>query len=775
LAVAAHSGREIALKKIGASMNFRAIGMNQVGWGFAPVILALLVAPNLHAQSLRVTAASSSASNTVYDVVFNPAGTTLLNADGGSFKSFRSAVFVPNAATGGSDLLVADTVGGTIVKYAGPTGTPPVSAAIVWSAASNSAGPRGPDGLSVDGAGNLYVVTNSPRPQIWVMQPSASAPGGYAAPILLDSKFAGREVDSLVETVVVPNSLPTAVQAALANNGIHAGDLLALVADNDLDPGDRNEQVTVFNYSAASIKAFLLNPGAAIVPPAIALREAQFPETSKGPLPAGMDIWSADGSLLISTSNGTILQFTLPNTGSPTALWTTNKPTTFAAISCGTPPCPFHKLRTGMQAGNAYAFVTQSTGSSSGNILEFAVPSSTPTPYNGFGFTVSTAVVAANATTTSSSTAGSPAGLALAPAGEVLASTSACASAAGCDPTGGLAHVIVPGTSGVGPQGVHGNIIEQTCIVTDTRLQQDGTCPGNLSIAKQCPGFSASFIPPTICGASGPTANQFAVIQTIANGVDDVPGILVQTQESPTSVIPGTKITPECQDPRQVLGWSPRLGSDEGSIPEGTAVVDVTGFCDKAGASTRGNSIWTIGGQLSPSVSSTTHELVGFTNQKLISLAETIRSANITRPVKEALDVCLVKSAFLLDRGHYSCAARKIWECDEMVADTVKSFSSSTDNPNPYGDVRGRLGSLFYTINSRILHNAPNATWPLSAPPPSCHRECKKDSDTRGDDSRDDSTAGSARKNDDGDDGSDTCDDEDHAGGFGHDGRQVRR
>jgi hypothetical protein len=721
-------------------MIFRALGMKQFGPGFALAIVASLAAPNLPAQSLRVTAANSSAPNGVYDVVFNPAGTTLLNADGVSFQSFRSAVFVPNAATGGSDLLVADTVGGTIVRYAGPTGTPPVSAAIVWSAASNSGGPRRPDGLSVDGAGNLYVVTNSPRPQIWVMQPSSSTPGAYAAPILLDGTFAGWEVDSLVETVVVPNALPAAVQAALANNGIHAGDLLALVADNDLDPGDRVEQVTVFNYSAASIKAFLLNPGHAIAAPAIALREAQFPETSThtGPMPAGMDIWPADGSLLISTNNGTVLQFALPAAGNPTALWTTNKPTTFAAISCGAPPCPFHKLRTGMQAGNAYAFVTQSTGSSSGNILEFAVPLSTPTPYNGFGFTAPTAVVAANATTTSSSTAGSPAGLALAPAGEVLASTAACASAAGCDPTGGLAHVIVPGTSGVGPQGVHGNIIEQTCIVTDTRLQQDGTCPGNLSIAKQCPGFSASFIPPTICGASGPAANQFAVIQTIANGVDDVPGILVQTQESPSAVIPGTKVTPDCQDPRQALGWSPRLGSDEGTIPEGAPVVDITGYCDKAGASTRGNSIWTIGGQLSPTVASTTHELVDFTNQKFISLAETIRSANITTPVKQALDACLVKSAFLLDKRHYSCAARKIWVCDQLVANSATSFSSSTDNPNPYGDVRGRLGSLFYTINTRILHNAPNATWPLSAPPPSCEGECKKDSDARGDDSRDD-------------------------------------
>jgi hypothetical protein len=164
-------------------------------------------------------------------------------------------------------------------------------------------------------------------------------------------------------------------------------------------------------------------------------------------------------------------------------------------------------------------------------------------------------------------------------------------------------------------------------------------------------------------------------------------------------------------------------------------VVDVTGYCDKAGASTRGNSIWTIGGQLSPTVSSTKDELVDFTNQKLISLAETIQSANISRPVKEALDVCLVKSAVLLNTRRYSCAARNVFVCDQVVADTAKSFSSSTGNPNPYGDVRGRLGNLFYTINSRILHNPPNTTWPLAAPPPSC-RDDDHDHDDRGDEGR---------------------------------------
>jgi hypothetical protein len=699
-------------------MSFRASDSFRIIVRFALALSAVACAATLQAQSLRVAAANSSAPNAVYDVLFNPNGTTLLNSDGASFQSFHSLVYVQNSTTGNVDLVVADTAGGSIVRYAGPTGMPLVSSTAVWSAASNVPGPQHPDGLSVDGAGNLYVVTTSPRPQIWVLQPSATAPGGFAAPLLLDSHFAGHEVDSLVETVVVPSTLPAAVQAALASNGIQAGDLLALVSDNDFDPGDPHEKVTVFDYSAASIAAFLADSSVPIAAPSGALLEAQFPETRshESPLPAGMDIWPIDGSLLISTNRGTILEYTLPATASATGLWTGATQTTFADISCGCPPCPFFKLRAGMQAGTAYAFVAQSTGASSGNILQFAVPMSTATPPSGFAFTTPTSTVATSATTTSSTTTGSPEGLALAPATVVVASTASCTSSAGCNPTGGLTHVILPGPSGVGPQGVNGNIIEQTCIVTDTRLQANGSCPGNLSIAAQCPGFSANFIPPSICGASGPAGNQFAIIQSTANGVDNVPGVIVQTQENPAALIPGTLPTPFCP-PDQVLGWSPRYGSSEGSIPEGAAVVDMTGYCDKGGSSTRGNSMWAIGGQLSPAVYSTTRDLVGYADQKLFNLGQTIISAPIAEPVKAQLGLCLLTSAFLLDTWRYADAAYAIYACDQLVANNAASFGASASDPNVYGDVRGRLGSVYYTINSRILQNPPNPIWPLTSAP----------------------------------------------------------
>ena len=118
----------------------------------ALVVGALLATEELLAQSLRVTAANSSAPNAVYDVLFSPAGTTLLNSNGSAIRSFRALAFVPGA-TGGADLVVADSGAGSIVRYVGPTGTPTESSVLVWSAASNVPGPQHPDGLSVDAAG----------------------------------------------------------------------------------------------------------------------------------------------------------------------------------------------------------------------------------------------------------------------------------------------------------------------------------------------------------------------------------------------------------------------------------------------------------------------------------------------------------------------------------------------------------------------------------------------------------------------------------------------
>jgi hypothetical protein len=708
-------------------MNYFEPGKLRVMLRCALTLTTVLASANAGAQSLRVTAANSSAPNAIYDVLFNPAQTTLLNADGAAFKSFHSVVFVSNAGSGGADLLAADTTGGSIVRYFGPTGTPTVSSTLVWSGSSAIPGPKQPDGLSVDAKGNLFVVAsgnNGAKPQLWVLPATpitATKPTGYLAPVLLDQYFNGNEGDSLVETLVVPVPSTAAAQEALTKAGIGVGDLLVLVADGDShgdyghnnsghgdyskdsyghDGGkhDQDERELVYLYTAAQIQK-VISGTAKSVSPRIVSKLCQFPYSS-GAKPNGMDIWPIDGTLLISTSAGTILQVTLG---------TSNAATTFATIACTAGHCPFNKLRTGTQGDNAYAFVTQATSTDSGDVMQFAVPMSSATPHGGFRFTAPTATQA-----TSASTSGAPEGLALAPESlVVVASTAACTSAGGCNPTGALGHVI----AGPAANQVSGNIFEQTCLITDTRLQAGGTCPGTLNIAQLCPGFAANTIPATICGASGPAGNQFAAIQTIANGVDNVPGVLVQTEETPSAVIPGTT-DPSCK--QQVLGWTTRLGSSEGTEPEGASLIDMTGYCDGGGSQTKGNSMWLVGGKLSPSVSSTKPELVSFANQKLANLGKMVEGATIAKPAKAALQICLIVDALLLDTGNYACAARATYDCDQLVADTVKSYGSSPSNPNPYGDARGRLGSLYFTINSRILPNAPNTIWPLKSPPAEC-------------------------------------------------------
>src|SRR5690349_17240054 len=121
--------------------------------------LALLFGASLaaHAQALRVTAANAS-NGAVYDVSFAGSGgfITRLNTDANRHVSFRSLVFIANAATGKIGLLVADTSRGEIVRYANAVG---VSTA-VWNT-TMGAGPTYPDGISVDADGNLYVVSSA--------------------------------------------------------------------------------------------------------------------------------------------------------------------------------------------------------------------------------------------------------------------------------------------------------------------------------------------------------------------------------------------------------------------------------------------------------------------------------------------------------------------------------------------------------------------------------------------------------------------------------------
>jgi hypothetical protein len=100
-------------------------------------------------------------------------------------------------------------------------------------------------------------------------------------------------------------------------------------------------------------------------------------------------------------------------------------------------------------------------------------------------------------------------------------------------------------------------------------------------------------------------------------------------------------------------------------------------------------------------------------------------------PVQQAQDIQI--AADLLSNADTSGSPIT---CDSIVTTFQSSFHEDTGSTppvfNPSGQIRSRLANQYFTINSRILGNLPNATapaWPPSgaqavAPPPSQFTEC---------------------------------------------------
>lgn len=296
-----------------------------------------------------------------------------------------------------------------------------------------------------------------------------------------------------------------------------------------------------------------------------------------------------------------------------------------------------------------------------------------------------------------------------------------CASPSGCDLLGGVIPQKIVGTpdalAELDESG--GTVTEQLCVVhSDPRGANCGamseTGATALDISSVCPGFESTLIPNYLCGGSGPSGTGFAIIRGVADGVDVIPGLFIYSDASNSKALGGTS-NPTC--PNAVAAWVPRPYSVEGTIPEGNILQEWTGFCDPSGSSTKGMSFFAAGLVLTISAlpgHSRTDRLQGFAATKFGNLDTTVSTANIVSTVKAKLQFCISKSEKWFSRQKFACAARRLVKCDAQVVANGNSFSSSEGNSNPYGDIRGRLANLYLTINTRILNNPPNTTWPLS-------------------------------------------------------------
>ena len=651
----------------------------------------LLTAHAFGAGNQLLVTAANSIGNSVYDLTESPnspliGAASAINSDGARHGRFDSLVWLNDTARGSLDLLVADGLDRQILRYSGPNyGT--ASVVYTWPNAGHTA-PE-PNALSVDGAGNLYVVTTSgsTTPSLWVL-PINSA-GAYGAPVLIDHTFGGVHTLSIADTVV----------AGTTTTLWHSGDLLVLVGDS-FDP-------RVLVYSASAIAHVIANPATPLTgPTSTAVSFETF--LRERAVPVGMDQWPIDAthgeSLIFSTTDGRILRYD-------------TKARAFVTNVAGGLGSGLQKLKAGLYANVPYAFVAQVLPHNAGKILQFQPP-----PASGANPPVATI----------SAGVGDPMGIAVTQTDTTAAAN--CVSPGTCNLLSGGISVSI---TAPGADTLSGTFITQSCIVpSDPRVSYPGgtwTCNGGvtLDVSNYCPGFPSTILPGTLCGHAGSSGAGLAVIKGTADGIDPFDNnAFIQTLLDIGVLLPGPHDL-GCS-PLGALAWAPRsdLPGIEGTIVEDATspfYVELTGLCDKGGTITRGNSMYALGVAVNTAPAAMPTGLPGYVTSKYENLSATIADANINSGTAFTLQNCIAGSEAYFNSGvegaanGFACAAYQAVQCDSVVRNNLSAFSSnltpSGGNPNPAGEIDGRLANLFLSINTRVAGNPPNPAWPASDVP----------------------------------------------------------
>jgi len=671
---------------------------------------ALLTFASLHAQTVPVEqfglTGVNSNGNALYNVTVTPntppntgaliSGTAVLNTDGAAQGSFFAVARVPNSVTSAMDLIVADAANNRILRYPGPGPASYAVSTAIFTWSKKGTGPRYPIALAADVAGNVFVATAGPpfdNAALWVL-PFNATTGAYGAPILIDNTC------GIVTEVLVATTAATPV--GTATPAWNVGDVLVL--SNDIF----NARVMV--YSQAAIQGVLANPSKPLNNPTSI---AVSPSLLRGTLPIGMDIWPADAthgvSLLLSTAGGRVMRFD-SGSGAMTADFA-------SGLGLG-----LERIKVGTYSTLTYAFVSQFTPGR-GKILQFGAP-----PASG-----------ANLPLASLSTGNKdPQGLATSSSGSVP--VTACVAPSVCAPLGPQLTTQLSG-AGSGSVPTTAPLLEESCVVkSDPRVTVVGTtwscAGGNLDVANYCPGFPSTVLPGSMCGHSGPTGAGFVVVKSTAKTVDqNANNTFFEHTVDPNVPLPGP-LNLTCPQ-LEVFAWAPRsdLPLIEGTIPEGGPApgsnyfMDLSGFCDDGGGHSHVLSMMAYGLGLNSAPSGMATGLPGFVTDKFTNLTSTISaaSAQIDPSVAATVQGYVNQAQSFFSAGlaesasnGFSCAMNSVASADAYVRANLPAFSglAPPGNPNPAGDIDGRLANLFLPIDLFFLFQPANAGWPTNNVPP---------------------------------------------------------
>jgi hypothetical protein len=670
---------------------------------------AVFAFASLHAQTVPVQQVGVTAVNSDNDALYNvsvtpnvPAntgalitGTQVLNTDAAAHGSYMAVTRVANSVTSTLDLIVADSATYRILRYPGPG---PASYAVstpIFTWSKQGSGPKYPIALAADVAGNVFAVAAGPpfgNAALWLL-PFNATTGAYGAPILVDDT-----VGVAAEVVVATTSATPIGAAAPAWN---TGDVLILVNDS-------NPRVLV--YSQASIAGLLAHPGHQLGSPT---STAVASSLLNGTSPVGMDIWPADAthgvSLLFATLDGRVMRFD-SGAGAMSADFA-------SGLGAG-----LQRIKVGTYSTVTYAFVSQYT-THNGKILQFGAP-----PASGANTPLATLSTGIN----------DPQGLAATSSGSVP--ISACIAPNVCQPLGPQLATQISG-SGTGNLPPAAPLLEESCVVkSDPRVTVSGSnwscAGGNLDVAQFCPGFPSTVLPGSMCGHSGPTGSGFVVVKATAKTVDqNVNNTFIQNTIDPNLPLPGP-LNLNCPQ-LEVFAWAPRsdLPLIEGTIVEGGPApgsnffIDLSGYCDAGGGTSHVLSMIAYGLGLNSAPSGLTTGLPGFVTDKFTNLTATITAAstqiapsvaaNVQGYVSQAQTFFNSGLAESASNG-YSCAMNSLASGDAYLRANLSSFMGAAPpgNPNPAGEIDGRLGNLFLPIDLFFLLAPPNAEWPTNNVPP---------------------------------------------------------